>query len=468
MATCTIASVCSQGLSFQKPRLWRSSPASLHPLPHIPFRCLPPTGKSGGPLPFLGSRFNLERGRKKAPAKNQKKQGKCARRPVAMVRISGDFSPGASMVGGLLLGIATSLHLALNGRITGASGIIRGAFFGDAGATWKRAFLGGVGVAAVAWELLQPQVYGSLPYKGLVPAVLAGMLVGAGTKLANGCTSGHGVCGLPRLSPRSFVAVATFMATGAATAIAATRTNGFGLGDKVAVAHEKWPIITAIYGAASLAVPAAVLAPALTERARRSGAENKKEKEPSTAEPPASSGEGGATRRKGARAESESASAEAYKVPGGRTGPSGETPETLFVSFVCGLLFGTALAVGRMTNPAKVINFLNVAAAWDKRQGGWDPSLGLLMCAAVLFNLISFNLILKMPRPLLRDKFDVPQNKQIDAKLVVGSALFGVGWALYGVCPGPGFMNVGTGRVSFLAWFAALLGGTLVAMKLVK
>lgn len=127
------------------------------------------------------------------------------------------FTPWASLAGGLLLGLASALFILLNGRILGISGIVGGLLKPKAGdTTWRLAFLLGMAAAPLAAYLLLPS--------GLIPTprieasyaliAAAGLLVGVGTRYGSGCTSGHGVCGLSRLSPRSLVATLSFMGAG--------------------------------------------------------------------------------------------------------------------------------------------------------------------------------------------------------------------------------------------------------------
>lgn len=130
------------------------------------------------------------------------------------------FTPWASMSGGALLGVAAALFVLLNGRILGVSGIVGGLLpprLGDAG--WRVAFLLGLAAAPVVFALLAPAGFVKPPRidAGLGSLVVAGLLVGIGTSYASGCTSGHGVCGLSRLSPRSLAATLAFMAAGFAT-----------------------------------------------------------------------------------------------------------------------------------------------------------------------------------------------------------------------------------------------------------
>jgi len=128
-----------------------------------------------------------------------------------------NFTPWSSLAGGILLGIASALFVLLNGRILGISGIVGGLFqrrAGDAG--WRLSFVLGLLAAPAAWSLLAPPAAARVD-AGWLAVVAAGLLVGIGTRYGAGCTSGHGVCGLSRLSPRSLVATLAFMAAGFAT-----------------------------------------------------------------------------------------------------------------------------------------------------------------------------------------------------------------------------------------------------------
>jgi uncharacterized membrane protein YedE/YeeE len=127
-----------------------------------------------------------------------------------------NFTPVSALAGGLLIGAASVWLLAANGRLAGVSGILHGLFAQPPGdRVWRAAFIAGLIVAGFAWHAFVP---GSVPYReiNLGWAVAAGLLVGFGTRVGGGCTSGHGVCGLGRLSFRSLVAVIVFMATGMA------------------------------------------------------------------------------------------------------------------------------------------------------------------------------------------------------------------------------------------------------------
>lgn len=127
------------------------------------------------------------------------------------------FTPWSALAGGMLIGLAASLLLILHGRIAGISGIVGGLLQApDGDHRWRIAFLGGLVAAPLLWAALAgaPGIQVEAGYPSLI---LAGLLVGFFTRMGAGCTSGHGVCGLSRLSPRSLVATLCFMAAGFAT-----------------------------------------------------------------------------------------------------------------------------------------------------------------------------------------------------------------------------------------------------------
>jgi uncharacterized membrane protein YedE/YeeE len=127
------------------------------------------------------------------------------------------FTPWASLSGGILLGVASALFILLNGRILGISGMLGGLLPPQAGDTfWRLAFLLGMFASPFVFTLLAPTGFLQAPRvdAGFGLIALAGVLVGVGTRYGSGCTSGHGVCGLSRLSPRSLVATLSFMGMG--------------------------------------------------------------------------------------------------------------------------------------------------------------------------------------------------------------------------------------------------------------
>jgi uncharacterized membrane protein YedE/YeeE len=128
------------------------------------------------------------------------------------------FTPVASSLGGLLLGVACSLLFGINGRILGISGILGEIPWVTADErTWRLVFLAGLLTGGFALRLVDRSTLAFASEQTAAVAIVSGLLVGFGTRLGNGCTSGHGLCGIARLSKRSIVATGVFMATGAAT-----------------------------------------------------------------------------------------------------------------------------------------------------------------------------------------------------------------------------------------------------------
>ncbi len=128
------------------------------------------------------------------------------------------FTPIASTIGGVLIGLAAAGLLMFHGRIAGISGIAGGIFRRQGGDTaWRVMFLVGLFTAGVVWHYFRPMDYRFGIERSTLALVVAGLAVGVGTQLGSGCTSGHGVCGIGRLSKRSTVATVSFMATAAVT-----------------------------------------------------------------------------------------------------------------------------------------------------------------------------------------------------------------------------------------------------------
>lgn len=125
-------------------------------------------------------------------------------------------------------------------------------------------------------------------------------------------------------------------------------------------------------------------------------------------------------------------------------------------AFLVGLVFAIGLGFSGMTDPAKVKGFLDFS-------GNWNPSLAFVMGAAVLVGLAAFPRILRRERPLLSPAFSLPTQTQIDARLVGGAALFGIGWGLSGWCPGPALVSLVTGSLPVFAFVAAMAVGLRLA-----
>lgn len=143
------------------------------------------------------------------------------------------FTPLPSLIGGILIGLSATAMLALLGRVAGVSGIVGGLLTPDGSAPgaaseqgWRAAFVAGLLVGGVVLAVITPAHFEMTIDRSVAALAVAGLLVGFGSRLGSGCTSGHGVCGVARGSTRSIVATLTFMATGIATALVVTRLLG--------------------------------------------------------------------------------------------------------------------------------------------------------------------------------------------------------------------------------------------------
>jgi uncharacterized protein len=135
---------------------------------------------------------------------------------------------------------------------------------------------------------------------------------------------------------------------------------------------------------------------------------------------------------------------------------------SLLVQLFIGLLFGTGLVVAGMSDPQKVLNFLDVTAI---STGSWDPSLAFVLAGATSTTFIGYKLVLQRAKPIFETTFHLPTANKIDQPLILGSAIFGIGWGLSGFCPGPAFTALGTLNVSALLFVAAMLVGMIAARR---
>ena len=129
-------------------------------------------------------------------------------------------------------------------------------------------------------------------------------------------------------------------------------------------------------------------------------------------------------------------------------------------AFPLGLLFGLGLVVSGMSNPAKILNFFDVA-------GTWDPSLAFVMIGALAVTAVGYRIVLGWQRPIFALHFHLPKTRTIDPALLIGSAVFGIGWGLSGFCPGGLIPALGTGRSEPLLFLGGLLMG-LIAAKIYR
>lgn len=128
----------------------------------------------------------------------------------------------------------------------------------------------------------------------------------------------------------------------------------------------------------------------------------------------------------------------------------------VFAAGIVGIVFGLGILLSGMSNPAKVLNFFDVA-------GAWDPSLAFVMASAVVVTTAGYWLVLGSKHPMLAETFHLPTSRTIDTRLIAGSAVFGIGWGLSGFCPGGLIPVLAIGRAEPLIFFAGLIGGLIAA-----
>jgi uncharacterized protein len=132
----------------------------------------------------------------------------------------------------------------------------------------------------------------------------------------------------------------------------------------------------------------------------------------------------------------------------------------VLAQFIIGLIFGLGLTVSGMSDPAKVLNFLDFAAI---RSGSWDPSLAFVMAGAIAVTFAGYKLVLRRSQPLFGERFHLPTREDIDARVIAGPAIFGVGWGLAGFCPGPAITALGFGTKAAAIFVVAMLAGMWLA-----
>jgi len=318
-----------------------------------------------------------------------------------------DFGLSAlnSLLGGVIMALATSAHLYLEGRITGISGMLfksikmiefnytysfmAGMLFVT---SYVKSFSDLTKKQSRAFFETPSDYVGDLSLLGFA---IAGLLVGFGAKMGNGCTSGHGVCGIPRFSKRSIVAICLFMVFG--SAVATIRYYHPFLQPIIKVSFD-FSFLSYILLLVSIGGIGYLLY-------------------------------------------------DSYK-----TGKTDNVRDTI-VAFAIGAAFSYGLIESGMLQRHVVIAFLTIGKVWN-----WQ--LAFVLGSAVGINIFTFKYILtKCSKPLFKSKFDLPSSTTVDNKLLVGASLFGIGWGLGGICPGPAALAFYMYCPQSLLFFAAVCGG---------
>jgi uncharacterized membrane protein YedE/YeeE len=353
---------------------------------------------------------------------------------MAPAWLSNQYTPVSATVGGAILGLSSTVLLWQTGRWSGVSSIYRNATekaLGSWQQTWVAGCLGAMALARVTQSpLISAYVNSTAVDAPLLEVVLASVLIGAGSKIGNGCTSGHGIMGVSRGSLRSIVATCTFLITGALTAT----------------------FLRPLLLAAEASAPAVL----------RASASSLVPKEVGTAGTVAIA----------------AACAYALALDLWRDVRAATT------TFVCGLTFGIGLLVSGMVDASKIINFLDMRPLFSASPGAdhqhqqehlWDPSMIIVMCSALTTTALTFNLWLLPNGTQHHDgqeaaipglKYCLPTATKLTSALVFGSAVFGVGWGLSGICVGPAVVNAASGGVGALAAIASVSLGSYLSRLL--
>ena len=262
----------------------------------------------------------------------------------------------------------------------------------------------------------------SVPIPSALAYIVGGLLVGFGTTLGNGCTSGHGVCGLARRSQRSFTGVLSFMASAVVTVTLTAPDSSLGAFTTLLRTKDKSEIDVTLGARFTTAISFATLL--------------------------------------------------YYRMNREKFAP--EDKSKFYASSISGALFAAGLAISQMVVGSKLYGFLNVGSI---SSGTWDPTLATVLGAAVSVSLLAYELVSgyamvnsknsTLSTPVCASTFSIPTNTVIDKHLILGSAIFGVGWGLSLLCPGPALFHAANGNKDILfRWMPAYVAGSYAALKL--
>ncbi|KAL1682451.1 hypothetical protein EV122DRAFT_203379, partial [Schizophyllum commune] len=346
-------------------------------------------------------------------------------------------TPLQSFLGGVGLVLPAHALLLLNGKVFGISGFMHRCLRGDKEAA-----------AGVAGLIAGGAVVGLIDRAGPSPitlplslVALSGGLVGLGTKLANGCTSGHMVCGLSRLSIRSLAATCTFFLTGVLTTQLLHGAAGgvLSVGTDWSMGLHGYSLLVAQLVPLAFIVASYSKSNALTYLQEASTDEDKK------------------THRSTSR---------------------------ILAAFTTAVDFALALRLSNLVDPQKVLSFLvlppvvrNIVDAPLRAIGlisvpvtrPFDPSLAFLAAGALPLGMALYRFFRGPEVPRLGGQWSIPKGGKVDARLIVGAAIFGVGWGMVGICPGPALVNLGRALSSrsdlspLLVWLSTFIMGGLIA-----
>jgi len=277
---------------------------------------------------------------------------------------------------------------------------------------WRVVFFSSLLMSSIVMALVFPEVFTQSTTTELrvLPLVVSGLFVGFGTSLGNGCTSGHGVCGLGRFSKRSLFATCDFFLVSIIISIVTRQL----LSESLYTTSAELEWLTKSYDELMISIYA--LTALLATYVGYSYAQDSTNSlQPLTA---------------------------------------------AITTVLTSILMSVGLGISQMTSPVKIRLFLDFLSASDSQEG-WDPSLGFVFLGAVMTTVIGFRFVLPpaLGKPLIECNFDLPKSNEITTELGVGMFLFGFGWGLGGLCPGPALVGLASGRPIYFIFVIAMVIG---------
>ena len=390
-------------------------------------------------------------------------------------------------------GLSAAILLLLSGDILGASGLVSSSILTprktltDPSITWKLVFLSSFllcsNLALGKYFAIDTRLGNdtSIPVVSIYGYLVGGFFVGFGTKLGNGCPTGHGICGMARLSKRSFSAVMTFMATAIAMAcVTAPDNKTLSKATSFLRTDDEPPVL--FNQGLGLGVTVAVVLPTIISllslsrqyRNRNDGRATMKsnystfdgpKKAKSSPEPKTKHDENNKDEDKAVG----DASAQQPSIEDDEA--QRDHIRKLAPAAFVGSIFAVGLAVSGMVLPSKVLGFLNMYTLFVTNS--YDPTLACVMGGGLVVSFISYQYIEQyryftffttkpMTCPIVSSKFNVTSNTIIDYQLIGGAMCFGIGWAIAGLCPGPAIFLAATGTFPVIfAWWPAFMIGNV-------
>lgn len=346
-----------------------------------------------------------------------------------MVHLSHNITLVEGLLGGVIIGTSSVLFMYFNGRITGISGICETAVTKHT-EFWSIYYMLGLFLSGFLLSYIDPEFSGETIPLSVTTIVTAGVLTGFGTRLSGGCTSGHGLCGLSRFSPRSLTAVLSFMASGALTAYISRHPSVYPYlidnNSHILEIIDNHKLAYFLPAMCVVGLAKYIYSRTLTDiKAEEKRDDNKQ-----------------------------------------------HSWSTSLSSFFASTLFGLGLGISGMCNPNKVIDFLNFTGA-----RGWDPTLAGVLGGGVIVTTLGFHyfhlneMTSACTNQPLTNSIKIgraKENLKIDQHLILGSIIFGMGWGLGGICPGPGLTTFGAEVPTSAIFIPSLLLGIILKDQLMK